>query len=157
VRWFWREQADELNRRAQVKEMMDSLPARSLAANDSTGPAADELSSAADAAIEVWQPEHRSAHEMLVGNPNSDMVRKIRWLNMLRGVNAGGAERMVVLDAAAPGGVHADVDVRLSLFAAELDALDALAPGLRRPELADQVKEHLHVQALQAMADKDEP
>ncbi|WP_157931646.1 hypothetical protein [Mycobacteroides abscessus] len=47
------------------------------------------------------------------------------------------------------------VDVKLSLFAAEIDVLDALAPSLRRLELADQVKEQLHLQALQAMADKD--
>lgn len=152
--WFWQRQADELKRRAQIKDLLSSLPTRSLVANDSGGPTGEEFSAAADAVAADWKPE-RSVHEWLIGNPNSDIQGKIRWLDMLRGANAAGAERMVVLDVAAPGGVHADVDVKLSLFAAQLDVLDALAPGLRRPELADQVKEHLHSRALRAMADKD--
>lgn len=154
MRWFWQRQADELQRRAQIKDLHNSLPTRSLAPNDGAGPTEKEYFAAADAVALNWQNE-QSVHQLFMGNPNSDIVRMIRWADMLRAANAGGAERMVVLDAAAPGGVHVDVDVKLSMFAAELDVLDALAPGLRRPELVDQVKEHLHRQALQAMADKD--
>lgn len=155
VKWFWQRQPDVPNRRAHIRKLLDSLPAHRRSDKGTSEPSADGIFPATDAALEVGQSEYRSVHELLMGNPNSDLVRKFRWLDMLREAHADGAERMVVLDAAAPGGVHVDVDVKLSLCAAELDVLDALAPNLRRPELAVHLKQHLHVQALEAMAEKD--
>lgn len=151
---FWREQVDELRRRVQIRRMLAELPGAPGCVDGGSYSQGLDPSMAAAAASDVISGE-RSVHAVLCGDPHSELMRKLRWVDMLGQAYAQGAERMVVLDAAEPDGVAADVDVELGLFAAQLDVLDALAPSLRDVKLAERTKTHIQDAALHAMANRN--
>lgn len=142
---------DALSRRGRVKRLSADLAAAGLVADAANRDVAPDLIAAVHAAADAMSSEP-SVHAAICGNPKNALTRKLRWADMLRQAYAQGAERMVVLDAAAPDGVHADVDVKLGLFAAQLEVLDAFAALVGDEQLAEQAKAHMQQQALEAMA-----
>lgn len=148
---FWQQQADELHHRAQTKQILADIPAPDCISNGpNKAPKLDPAAAATEATDRITR-KHSPA--MLCDNHNSDLMRKIRWLDMLRQAHAQGAERVMIADFRSLA--HAEFDVELALVAAQLDVLDALAPLIRNKPLIDDTKEVLHRRALQTMADKD--
>lgn len=149
---FWQQQADELHRRTQTKKILADMPAPDCISNGpNTAPKLDPTAAATEATDRITR-KHSPA--VLCDNHNSDLMRKIRWLDRLRQAHAQGAERLMVIDDFRSL-AHAEFDVELALAAAQLDVLDALAPLIRNKPLIDDTKEVLHRRALQTMADKD--
>lgn len=148
---FWQQQADARHRRTKTEQILAAMPAPDcIATGPNRAPKLDPAAAATEATDRITRT-HSPA--MLCDNHNSDLMRKIRWLDRLRQAHAQGAERVMIADFRSLA--HAEFDVELALAAAQLDVLDALAPLIRNKPLIDDTKEVLHRRALQTMADKD--
>lgn len=138
MNWFWDRQ-----RSARIgQQLLSDMP--TIAGGHDLGRV--DFGAAAAAAT-----ARRSVHAAVCGDRNSERMRRLRWADMLRQAWAQGAEKLFIVDI---DGAHAEVDVTLGRFAAELDVLDSLAPLLRDERVADKTKLELHEGAIKAMARK---
>lgn len=150
---FWQEQSDERCRSSELKRLAASFAAHCRVSQGAHHGEGLDLPAAVVAAAAALS-RRRSVADLFYGDPNNQLNRALRWAEMLRQASEQGAKRMRFLDAAAPDGVSADIDVELGLLAAQLDVLDLLVPRVRNKQLADQVQAYTQNRALQTMANR---
>lgn len=136
---FWHDQS-------AARQLLRDMPRNGWAAGDTAQLDAAAAAEAADAAMRT------NRVTALCGDPNSELARTLKWLDILDRAHASGVKRLLVLDPKPESGPAAAVDVVLARFAVRMDLLDLLAPSLRDPALVDQAQANLQNLAIQAMA-----
>lgn len=136
---FWHDQN-------AARQLLRDMPRNNWATGDTHHL---DAAAAAEAAETATRTNFLTA---ICGDPNSELARTLKWLDILDRAHASGAKRLLVLDPKSESSPAVTVDVALTRFAVRMDLLDLLAPSLRDPALVDQAQTHLQKLAIHAMA-----